>query len=145
MEFNIASRRLALAVLCTFACACSDSIESTFTLAPDSKLPAWFVVPLGMTRDQLTVSLDLYTKFHATARLMDGQGHVLSKASGRVNEDTRALEGRPEGFKFKYPLYEVITINGITQVIEHRRMEPIFYVNDDPAVLTRLIPRTAQD
>jgi len=37
-----------------------------------------------------------------------------------------------------YPSYEVITLNGITDIIEHRRMEPIFYVTDDPAVWKEL-------
>ena len=33
-----------------------------------------------------------------------------------------------------YPAYEAITVNGITQIIEHKKMEPIFYVTDDAAV-----------
>ena len=28
--------------------------------------------------------------------------------------------------------------NGVTEVFEHRRMEPIFYVTDDPEVRRRL-------
>jgi hypothetical protein len=33
-----------------------------------------------------------------------------------------------------YPAYEIITVDGITDVIEHRKMEPLFYVTDDSAV-----------
>ena len=33
-----------------------------------------------------------------------------------------------------YPAYEVIAIDGITEIVEHRKMEPIFYLSDDPAI-----------
>jgi len=35
-------------------------------------------------------------------------------------------------------MYEVLTANGISEVVEHRRMEPIFYINDDPEVRRKL-------
>ncbi len=31
-------------------------------------------------------------------------------------------------------MYEVVTVNGITDVIEHRAMEPLFYMSDDREV-----------
>jgi hypothetical protein len=34
----------------------------------------------------------------------------------------------------RFPFYEVITIDGTTEVIEQRRLEPLFYVVDDPKV-----------
>jgi hypothetical protein len=40
----------------------------------------------------------------------------------------------PQGFPPGYPAYEAITVNGVTEIIEHRKMEPIFYVTDDPVV-----------
>ena len=42
---------------------------------------------------------------------------------------------RPEEM---YPLYEIETANGISEVIEHKRMEPVFYVSDDTEVRRRL-------
>jgi hypothetical protein len=41
--------------------------------------------------------------------------------------------GRPS----PYPIYEKVTINGVTESVEHRRMEPIFYVSDDPELHRR--------
>jgi len=32
----------------------------------------------------------------------------------------------------------VLTANGFTEVIEHRHMEPIFYITDDPEVRRKL-------
>lgn len=37
-----------------------------------------------------------------------------------------------------YPIYEVLTANGVTEVVEHRRMEPVFYITDDPDVRRKL-------
>jgi hypothetical protein len=33
-----------------------------------------------------------------------------------------------------YPSDEALSANGITEIVEHRRMEPTFYISDDPAV-----------
>ena len=38
----------------------------------------------------------------------------------------------------EYPSYEVVTINGTTEVIEHLQRGPIFYITDDPEVKRRL-------
>jgi hypothetical protein len=123
--------------------ACSDSIEATFKLAPASKLPAWFAVPLGMARDELSVTLDVYTQAHATARLMDRKGHVLAKFSGPATEPMTNSGSAWGVAQVTYPSYDVITMNGIAQVIEHRRQEPIFYVTDDATIANRLIDQTA--
>ena len=48
------------------------------------------------------------------------------------------LKNPPAGFPKHYPSYEVITVDGITEIIEHRKMEPIFYVTDDPAIWKEL-------
>jgi hypothetical protein len=48
------------------------------------------------------------------------------------------LKHPPPGFPPSYPAHEVITVNGITEIIEHRKMEPIFYITDDPAVWKEL-------
>ena len=48
------------------------------------------------------------------------------------------LGRQPEGFPEGYPRYKVVTINGVTDVIELRKMEPIFYMTDDPAVWDEL-------
>ena len=48
------------------------------------------------------------------------------------------LKPPPQGYVIGYPNYEVITVNGITEIIEHRKPEPIFYITDDPAVWKEL-------
>jgi hypothetical protein len=48
------------------------------------------------------------------------------------------LKHPPPGFPPGYPSYELITVNGIIEITEHRKMEPIFYITDDPAVWKEL-------
>ena len=38
----------------------------------------------------------------------------------------------------RYPLYEIITAGRTTEMIEHRKPESLFYVTDDPKVLSKL-------
>jgi hypothetical protein len=40
----------------------------------------------------------------------------------------------PPGFPEGYPKYEVITVNGVTDIVEHRQMEPYFFMADESAV-----------
>jgi hypothetical protein len=48
------------------------------------------------------------------------------------------LKHPPPGFPPGYPSYELITVNGIIEIIEHRKMEAVFYITDDPAVWKEL-------
>ncbi len=67
--------------------------------------------------------------------LQDSTHKVLEKVYGREKCD-KPFEPKnsPQGFPSGYPAYELITVNGATEMIEHRRMEPIFYVSDDTNV-----------
>ena len=49
------------------------------------------------------------------------------------------LKQHPPGFGPDDPAYEIITVNGITEIIEYRKMEPVFYITDDPAVWKELM------
>jgi hypothetical protein len=49
------------------------------------------------------------------------------------------LTNIPAGVPLHYPAYAIVTVREIVEVIEHRRMEPIFYITDDPAVLSELV------
>jgi len=40
-----------------------------------------------------------------------------------------------------YPSYGAWTVRGITEIIEHRRMEPIFYITDDPEVRAKVLSK----
>jgi hypothetical protein len=76
-----------------------------------------------------------YTWGSAKFILKDWKGKKLAEITGKEQSShpLHLISGR--GY---YPGYEVITANGVTEIIEHRKPEPIFYVNDDPAVREEL-------
>ena len=118
--------------------------ESEFELAPEARLPRWFAIPPGMSRSDLTVTLTYYFPLvgsgrSATVTLRTRQGKTLSTIvatlRGMEPQTTEPYSGTG---RIPYPSYEVITANGMTEIIEHRRMEPLFYINDDADVRRKL-------
>jgi hypothetical protein len=124
------------------ATGCEWFPEATFELASESRLPKWISLPPGLTRADVTITMSYYIMpWGSSARftLRDKKGKVLTKVSGKVKgSEPFQLKHPPPGFPPGYPSYEVITINGITEIIEHRKMEPVFYITDDPAVWKEL-------
>ena len=80
-----------------------------------------------MRREDVTIQLEYWTYGSASVRVRDRQGRELISLVGEGSGST--LGG--------YPRYSKVTINGITELIEHRRMEPIFYVSDDAELRRR--------
>ena len=75
----------------------------------------------------------------ATFRLYDSHNQQRVKVSGSMRGDRPlTLKNPPPGFPPGYPSYSVITIDGLPDVVEHRAMEPVFYMTDDPAVREEL-------
>ena len=67
------------------------------------------------------------------------KGQVRKKVDGKLKgSEPLQLKHPPTGFPAGYPAYEVVTMNSITEIIEHRRPEPLFHVTDDPAVWKEL-------
>ena len=75
----------------------------------------------------------------ATFILRDGQGRTVASVVGQLKgNEPLTLKPHGETGPIPYPSYEIITVNGVTEVIEHRRMEPTFYLTDDPHVKQQL-------
>jgi hypothetical protein len=128
-----------LAALINIA-ACS---ESNFDLSAESRLPKWFSVPNGVSRDQLKVTIDYYvypSGREAVLKLYDKKGFFrLKKVKGSMHGlEPMELKNHPAGFQPHYPSYEIITVDGVTDIVEHRGREPVFYMCDDPAVWKEL-------
>jgi hypothetical protein len=124
------------------AVGCEWIPESTFELASDSRLPKWITIPPGLARADVSITMSYYSMpwgRSATFILKDKKGRVLTKVNGKdKGSEPLQLEHPPPGFPPGYPAYEVITVNGITEIIEHRKMEPIFYITDDFGVWKEL-------
>ncbi len=124
------------------AIGCEYFPESTFDLASESRLPKWITLPPGLTDADVTITMNYYVKpwgRSATFILKDKKEQVLTKVSGKTRGlGPNQLKHPPPRFPPGYPAYEVITVNGVTEIIEHRKPEPIFYITDDPAVWKEL-------
>lgn len=128
-----------VAFVCLALIGCGFFVEASFSLASESRLPKWFKLLPGQTRADVTVTMDYYLDSSgrtATFALRDSSGLVTSKVTGKLKgleplQRSTKLTGYPEG----YPSYEIITVGETSEIIEHRQVEPIFYVTDDPAVL----------
>lgn len=116
--------------------------ESEFALAPESRLPRWFTAETDLARSEMAVTMTYYTSpFGSKARfvLSKRDGGRLSEVGGRIRDDQPQTLGQDSGVgALPYPNYAVVTIDGITEVIEHRRMEPVFYITDDAALRKQL-------
>src|SRR5580698_7051326 len=121
------------------AIGCKGFPESTFELANESRLPKWITLPPGLTRTDVSIEMSYYVKpwgSSATFILRDTKGRVRTKVDGKLKGSEPLHLKRPSpGFPPGYPSYEVITVNGVIEIIEHRKLEPIFYIKDDLTVL----------
>jgi hypothetical protein len=131
-------RGLFLLTLASAIIGCEYFPESTFTLASDSRLPKWIAIPQGVDRANTSVTMSYYVMpWGRTAKfsLQYADKKTVAAANGKLKcAHSFQLKNPTPGFPIGYPSYEEITVNGVTEVIEHRKMEPIFYITDDPAI-----------
>jgi len=137
-------RLKALAVGVAFIGACSPTrgcIEADFDLAPESRIPRWFVLGDGAKRSDFSVQMDYWGgPVGRTATItLRSRGRTLDSVIATMKDnEPHTLVPKPATGRFPYPRYEILTAKGITEVIEHRRMEPIFYIVDDLQVKRQL-------
>ena len=136
-------RRLFLLILASLLVGC---LEASFELASESRLPKWLDAPEGVARSDLRVTMDYYStfrggeyvfKFYEKNKFLKLQKISLTTEM-QPTIRTKELSNPPAGFPRGYPAYNVVTVNGITDIVERRQMEPIFYMTDDPAVWKEL-------
>ena len=113
---------------------CEYIPESTFQLAKQSRVPKWITLPAGVARADVSLELDYYvTPLGGRAKfiLRDSRKQAIGKQYGNT-PCTEPL--RLKNARLLDATYEPVTVDGVTEIMEHRQMEPGFYVTDDPAV-----------
>ncbi len=80
--------------------------------------------------------MNLYTTLpganDATFILKNNAGKKLAEVKGKVK-----CQYPYSGIS--YPFYEAVMVNGAIEILEFRKMEPIFYVNDAPALRKQIL------
>ena len=107
--------------------------ESSFELAPESRLPRWITLPPGYARADVSVTLNIYSIPGLDARfiLKDRQGKKLAGFHGKLTTSDPSpytgvvsVNGRTEAIALKpYSEHENMVLNGI--------IVALFYVLDD--------------
>ncbi len=116
--------------------------ESSFELSPDSSFPNWFSIPEGYTRKDVTVKIFYYSppplfKYNFKTYLIGPPpaNTVLAIKIGTVrwhpSMSTKQL----------HPSFHIINVDGKQELVEHKKMEPVFYISDDPAMRRALESR----
>jgi hypothetical protein len=120
-------------ILTGLALGCRYFPESTFQLANDSRLPKWITSPPGVKRQDEEVEMSYYIKpwGRSASFALQNDKRVIQQVDGKL---VCAHPFSLKGSNSSYPSYEAVVVNGATELIEHKRMEPIFYVTDDAAV-----------
>jgi hypothetical protein len=143
-----AKKGILVVAVCAFSCALTGCLESTFDLANESRLPQGLATPFGVTRKDVSVTLDFYTPGPAQLTLRDKNGKKLASVTGEVKGDPIYLKTPPDPLT---PAYEIIVINGVTEIMEcipyrdganmtrNGRIVALFKVVDDPALKKELL------
>jgi hypothetical protein len=105
--------------------ACSDRngvVGANFHLRNDSSLPTWFVLPKGVSREQVSVAITVY---EATTTPQWKERFVIrDRKSGRVLQEAMGYgywhpdserEKAPAG---TYPNWVIVEVNGTKEVYE---------------------------
>jgi hypothetical protein len=151
-RFLRTGKYLLIFAFCISSCAITGCIESSFNLASEAKLPRWMELPPGLTRADVSVTVDYHTLGPAKFILRDKKGKKLAEIKGKViNQSPLYLKSCTQRSYLVCPGYEVVEVNGITEIIknvpyiEHANMEQngrvvaLFYVIDDPAVRKEIL------
>jgi hypothetical protein len=116
--------------------------EASFELSQESRLPKWIEVEASTSRNDYKLTMDYYLgpwNAEAVFILYDLNGKRKIKLKGDISRHPLKLKNPPSGYSRNYPMYQVITINGVTDIVEHRKMESNFHMTDDPAVWKELV------
>ncbi len=131
---------LALVVFGASACA-----ESNFDLSEESRLPRWFKLQDGLSRSDVSATLDVYANGTFEVRLFGPDGEALAEVDIPIDDQVRIDQYEIRGYRTgnipqdQDPSYYLTTANGLQEVIEFPG-RAMFRLVDDPVLLKKLEP-----
>ena len=134
---------ITIVLSCVALGGCHSLPESSFELASDSRLPRWFTLSPGLSRANVSVTMRYYVDSKGRSAIFvlhDKNNHIVEKKTVALRGSGPVTINAPsQKDSTGYPLFEVVTDHNVTEIIEHKAMEPIFYVTDDPLILKALM------
>ena len=120
-------------------------MASAFTLAPESRLPKWFPLPAGYSRNSIKVNLYYYSSplpvDDAVFELTDQYDNILETVTGKMcwHPETDGIRNQRSRFDSDSgPYYVYVRINGVIEVLEHGKGQT-FRISDDPKLVKEAI------
>jgi len=126
---------LRAAILLSGCCLLAGCLESSFQLSDESRLPVWIKLPPTVKRQDVSLTLNYYSNpFGPNAKfiLRNRRGDILEEVSGNDKPIGSALS------EMKYPLYVLVVVNGVSEIVEHRMKGPTFYISDDSGIKSQI-------
>ncbi|OPY76595.1 MAG: hypothetical protein A4E63_00041 [Syntrophorhabdus sp. PtaU1.Bin050] len=115
-------------------------IEAEFQLADESRLPKWFAMPPGYTRTDFSMTITTYSSPSGIVAKMAIRNSKPPKRILNERIGSKRIHPLTEQMGYdKYPLYSIVTVDGIEEAFEQRRPEPILFITDDPKVTSALL------
>ena len=140
MKLFLHTRRwVVIAAVWISACAITGCIESSFDLASESRLPRGMTIPPGLTRADVSVTVDFYTFGRARFTLREKNGKKLATVTGKTKGNPLYLKSTPQEPAPRRPVYELVVISGVTEIMENRRADSTIYITDDPGIRDELL------
>ena len=119
--------------------ACSPTrgcMESHFQLAADSRLPKWVDLPTNLKREDATIDLEYWggpLGGSVTVKVNDKAGKQFLSLTGNLEGGW----GLGEASSGDRSVFYKVTINGVSELVEHRPSKAGFYITDDPDLRRR--------
>ncbi|MDD3813991.1 MAG: hypothetical protein PHZ02_05040 [Desulfocapsaceae bacterium] len=120
-----------------FLCSCNPMdgfVESNFLLANDSRLPIWLKIPEGYTRDDVTVSVFLYSsnkaRFVVRGPKPERTELINIVTNAEWHEVTKEVIKRQGNYNFS-PQYYSVTYQNVKDIVSFPCKGAIFWMVND--------------
>ena len=75
------------------------------------------------------MDIDVLTGNKVTVRLRDGGGTVVAKKTGTIRPHPSSVANN-----YAFPIRQIVSVDGVSEIIEQRERGPMLYISDDPAL-----------
>ncbi len=108
----------------------------------------WFTLSPGLARADVSVTMDYYitsTGRSAVFVLHGKERRVLGEFTGTLRGlSPMSLKEQTPSDNAASSSFEVVDVHGVLDVVEHKKMEPGFYMVDDPTIAKSLLQSSYQ-
>jgi hypothetical protein len=110
-------------------------------MARDSRLPQGLVIPPGLTRADVSATVDFYTLGKVKLTLRDKRKRKIGVVIGHQMGNPVYSKTSVQGFEPGYPAYVLIVIDGQIEIIEFKHPGDVANITDSPGIRKETLGR----